>query len=67
MNVSAVLAELKQERNRLNLAIAALEGINGSGPRLRGKGRTMSVAGRARIVEAQRKRWAKFKRQQKRG
>jgi hypothetical protein len=65
-NVAAVLAQLKQERNRLDLAIAALEGLttNRRGSRLSGT-RKLSAAGRARIAAAQRARWARFKAKQR--
>jgi len=59
-NLTSVLTQLRQERNRLesrlqqlNQAIAAL---NGAGT---GSGRRISTAGRARIAAAQRARWAK--------
>jgi hypothetical protein len=68
MNVSAVLAELKAERGRLDTAIEALQsltGAKGAGRTTKGK-RTLSPAGRRRIAAAQRKRWAKWKRVQKR-
>jgi hypothetical protein len=59
-NFDSVLANLRQERNRLNNAIAALEGLNGSnGSATRQKPkRKFSAAGLARIAAAQRKRWA---------
>lgn len=58
-NLSAVVAQLKQERGKLDQAIAALSGItsNGGG----GGRRKLSAAARERIAAAQRKRWAKFK------
>jgi hypothetical protein len=64
-SVVGVLTQLKQERNRLDQAIAALEGLtNGSGIRRSGT-RKISAAGRARIAAAQRARWARFKAKQK--
>jgi hypothetical protein len=65
-NIAAVLAQLKQERNRLDQAIVALEGLttNGSSGRRSGT-RKLSAAGRARIAAAQRARWARFKEHQK--
>ena len=63
MNYSGIIKQLVTERDRLNAAIAALQGINGVVQR-RGRARkgTMSAAGRARVAAAQRKRWAKLKR-----
>jgi hypothetical protein len=55
----AVLAQLKQERAKLDRAIAALSGV--VGVKARSGKRTLSVAARERIAAAQRKRWAKFK------
>jgi len=55
----AVLAMLKKERDKLDRAIAALSGVArspGGGGR-----RKLSAAARERIAAAQRKRWAKFK------
>jgi hypothetical protein len=61
-NFDAVLINLRQERDRISQAIAALEGVSGNGSRraLSGK-RTISAAGRARIAAAQRARWAKVR------
>ena len=60
-NIASVLNQLQQERSRLTLqidrlnqAISALKGTSNSRT-----GRTLSAAGRARIVAAQRARWAK--------
>jgi hypothetical protein len=60
-NLDAVLAQLKQERDALSKAIAALEGVtsNGSAPTSGRPG--ISAAGRQRIAAAQRARWAKIK------
>jgi len=70
-----IVKELKQQRDRLDAAIAALEGGRGSrkaangrrktGPRAvkgRGKGnRRLSAAARKKISEAAKARWAKAK------
>jgi len=63
-NLTSVLNQLQQERNRisaqlerLNKAVSALNGISNSGT---GR-RTISASGRARIAAAQRARWAKVK------
>jgi hypothetical protein len=72
MDAKTILADLRAERDRLNLAIAAIESLEGTtAPVKRGrpaksaattvptvKKRTMSAAARKRIAEAQRKRWA---------
>lgn len=64
-DLSAVLAQLKKERDRLDRAIAALSGV---GTRAHG-GRTgvrrLSAAARKRIADAQRARWAKFRKTKK--
>ena len=64
-NYTAVLKQLTEERDRLEAAIKAIEGISKNGGGLRGATgkrvgrRRMSAAGRARIAAAQRKRWAR--------
>lgn len=63
VELSVIIKRLIAERNRLNDAIEALQGI-GSKERRGGK-RHLSAAGRAKIVAAQRKRWAKVKRHKK--
>jgi hypothetical protein len=65
-DLSAVLAELRQERDKLDRAIAALSGV----PETRGRTvktgkRKLSAAARKRIADAQRARWAKFKAKKK--
>jgi hypothetical protein len=70
MNLGQIVSELKKERDDLNRAIAALEGIGGEQPegrKLSGnpsiaktfkKRRSgISAAGRKRISEAMKKRW----------
>jgi hypothetical protein len=52
---SVVLRELRNQRDRLDAAITALEGLTGQ-PKP-----TRSAAARARIAAAQRVRWAKTK------
>lgn len=72
MDTRAILANLRAERDRLNQAIAALEALDATtepvsrlGHKVKepakNKTRTMSAAGRQRIAEAQKKRWAKKK------
>jgi hypothetical protein len=70
MDTKQILADLRAELNRIEQAIAALEGLDGTGTlkatalsaqpapaKARGR-RTMSPAARKKIAEAQRKRWA---------
>jgi hypothetical protein len=69
MNLASVVSQLRSERERLTKelsrvdgalkAISGLTGTNGTG-RAR---RTVSAAGRKRIAAAQKKRWAKWKKQ----
>ena len=76
MNVEEILRQLKQERDRLDTAIRALEGGHGTGIISSRRGRppgsttkaaaakgprTMSAAARKRIANAMRKRWAAAK------
>lgn len=73
MNVKQLLADLKNERQRVDRAIAALEALDGTGAPSRFPGkrtatsaatapkrrrRGMSAAGRKRISEMMKARWA---------
>jgi hypothetical protein len=74
MDTTNIVAQLRQELNRIDQAIAALEGLGQTAPR-RGRPpksasapqanrrgpRKMSAAARAKIAAAQRARWAKQK------
>jgi len=66
MDISKVLSELRQERERISQAIAAIEAL-GKQSKAAGKtaglkpARTMSAAARKRISEAAKKRWAERK------
>ena len=60
-DLGAVLAQLKQERAKLDKAIAVLSGVTGNSGGGGGGRRKLSAAARGRIAAAQRKRWAKFK------
>jgi hypothetical protein len=67
MDTTALLSQLKTERDRIDKAIAALESLDGSRPTAaptkggrRGR-RPMSAAARKRIAAAQKKRWAAVK------
>jgi hypothetical protein len=67
-NLDIVLRELKEERNRLNQAIAALQAVtsNGGTPKAAARvTRVLSPEARKRIADAQRKRWAAFRKQKK--
>jgi hypothetical protein len=69
MNLVQIVAELKKERDDLNRAIAALEGIEKRQPQVMQisgkpsnvksfkKRKGISAAGRKRISEAMKKRW----------
>jgi hypothetical protein len=68
MEMNRILAELRTERDRLDRAISAIEGLDSTGhgsasrtQRAARKGRTFSAATRARMAAAQRARWAKAK------
>jgi len=70
MEITAIVSELKKERDRLNRAIAALEGTDvvrvGAGKsaapalviRKGKKGSHLSAEGRKRLSEMMKKRWA---------
>jgi hypothetical protein len=74
MDTQNIVMQLRQELTRVDAAIAALEGLDGSTAPRRGrppktqasstrgpKQRTMSASARAKIAAAQRARWAKQK------
>ncbi len=62
MNIEAIVRELKSERNKLDEAIAALNGTKTTARvRMNGRERHMSTAARRRISEAMKKRWASGK------
>ena len=74
VNFVNVLQQLRAEQEqaqaaveKFGKAISAIEGLNGTGASNTNNGtrvkRTMSPAARRRIAEAQRARWAKFKKQ----
>ncbi len=78
MDIQNILADLRSERDRLDRAIGALEGIGtrtrrpgrpaGSGQAAAGtkrKRRHMSAASRKRISEMMKQRWAERKRKSK--
>ncbi len=65
MDIQRVLAELKQERDRIEEAISALEGLESNGRKSAGGARRgrrhMSAEARARISRAMKLRWAQRK------
>lgn len=78
MDIQNILADLKSERDRLDRAIGALEGLGaqtrrrgrpvGSGHAASGpkrKRRHMSAASRKRISDMMKQRWAERKRKSK--
>lgn len=69
MDIDRMVADLKKERDRLDRAVAALEGIGSAGPgrkrgRKRGPGAPkkrrggLTAAGRKRLSDMMKKRWA---------
>jgi hypothetical protein len=74
MDIQALVSDLKVERNRIDQAISALEGLTSSSPPRRGrpprtktpvptagkKRRGLTAAARKRISDAMKKRWAKW-------
>jgi hypothetical protein len=72
VDIAAIVSELKRERDRLNRAIAALEGTDGArtsserraAPTLvkAKKGRHLTAEGRKRLSEMMKKRWAERRR-----
>ena len=68
MNIHQIVAELTAERDQIDRAITAIEGLNSTGhprvgrpPKPMHKSRRFSAATRARMAAAQRARWAKAK------
>jgi len=65
MQIRQLVAQLEQERNRIQTAITALSALGGPGTGGTGttstgrrKRRTISTEARRKISEAQKKRWA---------
>jgi hypothetical protein len=66
LDTQSIIAELEAERDRLNSAIAALQGGQPgrgrpAGKTTNGRKRHLSAAARRRIGEAMKKRWAERK------
>lgn len=68
MDIQQIVSALRDEKNRLEQAISALEGGNGRRGRGLGNGRRgkrrrrLSAAAKRRISEMMKKRWAERKR-----
>jgi hypothetical protein len=63
MNTEQIIEHLEEQKKRLEIAIAALDGHR---PKIRRRGRRkMSAAAKERIAAAQRRRWKAFKKAQK--
>jgi hypothetical protein len=58
MDIEQILAELKRERDRLEQAIAALDGASRTATNEPRRRHHMSAAARARISKAMKERWA---------
>ena len=75
MDIERIVAELEQERDRINQAIASLKGINSYGSTRKstaGNGRSgrqlrggMSAGARKRLSETMKKRWAEKRKKAK--
>jgi hypothetical protein len=64
MDITSILHGLREQRDQLERAIAALESTNGTAKRAynrKSKKRKMSVEARAKIAAAAKKRWAAAK------
>lgn len=56
--IHVTIRDLENQKKSIEAALRTLRGLEGSG----GRGaRNISAAGRARIAEAQRRRWSKFR------
>ena len=64
-NLTLVVNQLKEERARLDVAIRTLEGLNGSKPSRKNGKRSISAEARRRIILAQKKRWAAWRKAKK--
>jgi hypothetical protein len=60
-SLRAEYSRLAKERERVGKALEALGNVNGN--RFKGQKRTLSKEARRRIAEAQRRRWAKVRKQ----
>lgn len=58
--ISNAIRELESQLKQIQSALSVLHGLDGKGRSGSGR-RAMSEAGRQRIIDAQRRRWAKFR------
>lgn len=67
MNIAEIVSQLKSERNRIDEVVGLLEGLSSNGASvttkhqataIRPKKRGLSAAGRKRLSEMMKKRWA---------
>ncbi len=63
MNITKILTDLKSERDRIDRAIAAIEGLGSTGPRTvrraaRKTASRMSAAARRKLSQLMKQRWA---------
>ena len=65
MNIAEIVGQLKDERDRLDRAIAALSGLDGTAKTQSKVRRFLSPEARERIAKAQRLRWKRQKAAQK--
>jgi hypothetical protein len=65
LDISAIVVQLKSERNRIDEAIKALDGGSANGNRAVARKGGMSAAGRKRISEMMKKRWAERRKKAK--
>jgi hypothetical protein len=71
MDTNSILAELRAERDRIDRAIAAIEGLNSTGRRMvaraaratagRNRRGRISAAGRRKLSRLMKRRWAQGK------
>jgi hypothetical protein len=76
VNLQQIVAKLRAERDQIDRAITAIEGLHSTGnrrgrppgstnaPKKRGR-RRMSAAARKRVSEIQKKRWAAWRQKRK--
>jgi hypothetical protein len=62
MDTQSIIAELEAERNRLDKAIAALQGMRGKAAGNGRRGRRLSATAKRRISEGMKRKWAARKR-----
>jgi hypothetical protein len=69
VDIASIVAELKEQRERLSQAIVALESGESAPPQSatskKGHPRRLTAEGRARLSEMLKKRWAEAKKQKR--